>query len=114
KGIISALAGIGSWLWDNLVRPIINGVKNLFGIQSPSTVFIEIGEQLIEGLFVGISNTWNKIVGFFIEKLDVLKNLFTETWESIKETATEIWNNLKESVTEIWTSISEFISNTWD
>lgn len=114
KGIISALAGIGSWLWDNLVRPIINGVKNLFGIQSPSTVFIEIGEQLIEGLFVGISNTWNKIVDFFAEKLDVLKNLFTETWESIKETATEIWNNLKESATEIWTSISEFISNTWD
>lgn len=114
KGIISALAGISSWLWDNLVRPIINGVKNLFGIQSPSTVFIEIGEQLIEGLFVGISNTWNKIVDFFIEKLDVLKNLFTETWESIKETATEIWNNLKESVTEIWTSISEFISNTWN
>ena len=114
KGIISALAGIGSWLWDNLVRPIVDGVKNLFGIQSPSTVFIEMGEQLIEGLFVGISNTWNKIVDFFIEKLDVLKNLFTETWESIKETATEIWNSLKESVTEIWTSISEFISNTWD
>ena len=114
KGIISALAGIGSWLWDNLVRPIINGVKNLFGIQSPSTVFIEIGKQLIEGLFVGISNTWNKIVDFFIEKLDVLKNLFTETWESIKETATEIWNNLKESATEIWTSLNEFISNTWD
>lgn len=114
NGIISALSSIGSWLKENLVVPIVSGVKKLFGIESPSTVFMEIGEDLILGLYEGIQNTWIQIIEFFIEKFDNLKTLFSDTWNSIKETASEIWNNLKESVTEIWTLISEFISNAWD
>lgn len=40
---------------------MIQAVKDIFGIHSPSTVFENIGGFLIEGLKNGIINTWNKI-----------------------------------------------------
>lgn len=37
-------------------RPIIDGVKELFGIHSPSTVFAEIGRNIVLGLIQGIGS----------------------------------------------------------
>lgn len=37
-GILDALLGIGSWIVDNVFKPILDGFKNAFGIHSPSTV----------------------------------------------------------------------------
>ncbi|HEY4543723.1 MAG TPA: hypothetical protein VIG40_03670, partial [Tissierellaceae bacterium] len=125
KGIISAISGIVNWLWNNLVSPIINAVKRLFGINSPSTVFAEIGVWLVQGLFLGISKTWTIIVDYFSEKLNNLILLFSETWneitnksnevwELLKEYFSETWNSIKDNATEIWTLIKDFFSETWD
>ena len=56
NGIRQALANIGSWVKANLVDPIINAVKNFFGIKSPSTVMAGIGGHLVGGLLRGILN----------------------------------------------------------
>ena len=40
-GILDALLGIGSWIVDNVFKPILDGFKNAFGIHSPSTVMQE-------------------------------------------------------------------------
>jgi hypothetical protein len=54
SGIKDALSGAEKWLEKNLVEPIHNWVRNLFGIHSPSTMFAAIGGELIAGLKVGI------------------------------------------------------------
>lgn len=54
SGIGNALSSVGSWLKTHLVDPVINWVKSLFGIHSPSTVFIEIGAALVAGFKSGI------------------------------------------------------------
>lgn len=114
KGIIFAISGIGSWLKENLIDPIVNWVRKLFGIASPSTVFMEIGTWLVEGLFEGISNTWTKIVSFFSEQLEFLNNLFLETWNYIKEFMNEVWVAIAENTSEVWSNIKEFLSETWN
>lgn len=43
-GILDALLGIGSWIVDNVFKPILDGFKNAFGIHSPSTVMQEQGQ----------------------------------------------------------------------
>jgi tape measure domain-containing protein len=49
----SAFVGnIGTWVDVNVITP----VKNLLGIQSPSTVFAQIGTNVIDGLWSGISD----------------------------------------------------------
>lgn len=42
KGIIDGLVGIGQWIYDNMIRPIIDAFCSLLGIHSPSTVFARI------------------------------------------------------------------------
>lgn len=60
------IGGLVKGLWDNrslvvdaikkVGRAMIDGLKNLFGIHSPSTVFAGIGKNLLEGLWNGIQN----------------------------------------------------------
>lgn len=42
KGIIDGLVGIGQWIYDNMIKPIIDAFCSLLGIHSPSTVFARI------------------------------------------------------------------------
>ena len=90
KGIGESLvngfkAGItGKWdeMWKSIggeggfFPKIIEKVKGLFGIHSPSTVFEEIGENLIQGLVNGIGNIWNTLTS----KFDDIKNLTNFSW----------------------------------
>jgi SLT domain-containing protein len=54
NGIGAGLADVGSWLKTHVYNPIVNWVKHLFGIHSPSTVFAAIGRDLVAGLRAGI------------------------------------------------------------
>lgn len=110
-GIVHAIVGIGTWLWENLIKPIIDWVKKLFGISSPSKVFKDIGTQLIDGLKAGIANTWGKITKFFEDVINKLKKFFADAWNGIKTTATNIWNGIKTFFTNSWNSIRTTASN---
>lgn len=48
------------WVREHIVDPFISAVKGLLGIHSPSTVFAEIGENIIDGLANGVSGIWDK------------------------------------------------------
>ena len=98
-GIWEALKGIGTWIKDNVIDPIINWFKELFGIQSPSTVFAELGGYLMEGLINGIKAL-----------VDGIKAI----WEGIKATAVAIWTALTEAVMAIVEAIREWFSKTWN
>lgn len=54
NGISSAMTGIRDWLRRTLYNPIVRGVKALFGIRSPSTVFADMGRNMILGLIRGL------------------------------------------------------------
>lgn len=95
KGIVSMMQFIGGLLKENLVDPVINAVKKLFGIHSPSTVFAEIGMQLINGLLQGISDTWGVIADFFHETVDSVGSFFDGLWEKIASGAVAAWDGIK-------------------
>lgn len=95
KGIVSMMQFIGGLLKENLVDPVINAVKKLFGIHSPSTVFAEIGMQLINGLLQGISDTWGVIADFFHETVDSVGSFFDGLWEKIASGAVAAWEGIK-------------------
>lgn len=125
KGIGDSIKNIGAWLQENLVDPIVNGVKSLFGIHSPSTVFAEIGSFLIQGLLNGISS----LIGGVSELIggiwgDIKKTISDKTQE-ILDTSKAIWRNIsnaiggavdgaKKWVSDRWSDISKTTSDTWD
>lgn len=80
--IFGALGDVGSWLWNtgrNLIQGLINGIgsmaqaaldkvksigntivggiKSFLGIGSPSRVFMQIGEWLMQGLQIGVDRS---------------------------------------------------------
>ncbi|GFO52883.1 hypothetical protein ikelab_21580 [Lactococcus garvieae] len=125
KGIGDSLSNIGSWIKENLVDPVINAVKSLFGIHSPSTVFAEIGSFLIQGLLNGISS----LIGGVSDLIGVIwgdiKKTISDKTQEILDTSKAIWGNIsnaiggavdgaKKWVSDRWSDISKTTSDTWD
>lgn len=84
---------------------LIGWVKGILGIHSPSTVFNDIGTNVVSGLLQGISTTWHTITDFFDRGVEGLQTFFSESWESIKGTAVEKWENIKTDLSEKWENI---------
>jgi hypothetical protein len=57
NGIVDALKDIGNWVKNNIVDPVVHAVKDFFGIKSPSSVFQGIGQNMIQGLLLGLAST---------------------------------------------------------
>lgn len=112
KGIGDALVDIGSWLKKNVFNPILDKIKSLFGIHSPSTVFAEIGGYLIAGLKDGISNAINTIGNWLndnvvkpiLKGVSAVKELVITVKGKIEEgfqKAKDGWNAMKEGTKEL-------------
>lgn len=114
KGIGDALGDLMHWLKENLVDPVVNGIKSLLGIHSPSTVFAEIGLNIILGLWEGIKGAWHTIVDFFSEKLGALGGTISGAWDAIKTFTGDKWNNIKTELGERWSAIGAIAVKTWE
>ena len=87
-GCAQAMTNAGKWIKEKITDPIVNYVKNLLGIHSPSTVFASIGENCMSGLANGFVTgvTWIR------EKLDDLRNRVIQTATSLKEAFSFEWS----------------------
>lgn len=54
-GLSTSILSFPAWLQREVVQPIIDAFNRLFGIRSPSTVFMAMGADLIAGLYLGIA-----------------------------------------------------------
>lgn len=60
KGLWNGIKDLGSWIIDKIKgfgQGILDGIKNFFGIHSPSTVFAGVGENLGLGLAKGLDSS---------------------------------------------------------
>lgn len=65
QGISDAWTGLTSW-FDKKVEGLVGGIKDFFGIHSPSTVFAGIGENLVLGMREG----WGDAFGGLERQID--------------------------------------------
>ncbi len=64
KGLWEGIKSMGKWLSDsvgNFFGGIVDGVKGLLGIHSPSTVFAGIGGNMGEGIGIGFLDAMNGV-----------------------------------------------------
>lgn len=100
KGIGDAVIGIGKWIIDHIFTPFIEGFKNAFGIHSPSTVMMEMGTFIIQGLFDGITSLVSKV-------LDIWENLKTKIVEITTDTKDKVKNKIQEMKESVVTRFNE-------
>lgn len=87
QGLADKTKKIGQDIKTYFVDPIVNGVKNLLGIHSPSTVFAEIAGYCVEG--------------------------FTQRWDQLKSKISDKINGLKTSVTDLAAKIKTAFNFSW-
>lgn len=107
----------------------VDGVKEALGINSPSTVFAEIGGYCIAGLKNGLlngktllSNAWKTVKGWFggDNNNDIVKNVKVKVatkWNDIKNAWNGIVNNIKDKTANMKAKVGTMWNNikgAWD
>lgn len=103
NGIKAVALGIGGWIKEHIVDPIVGWVKKLFGIHSPSTVMAEIGGYVIEGLLVGLKNNVGGVLDWFSKLPQNVKDKLGNAREWLKEKG----KNAIEGIKDGWESAKQ-------
>lgn len=108
-GIVAAIKGIGKWIEDNVVNPIIDAFKSAFGIASPSKVMRQMGTFVMQGLLQGISSTWTTVSNFFKNAITTISNFFKNfNW---REAGATVIQKLHSGISNTWGTVSSFFNN---
>lgn len=110
-GILSFFSDIASWIQTNMIDPLVSSVQELLGIHSPSTVFQEIGNNVVLGLLNGLSLAWTKISGFFSSAMPAIMKTVVDAWNWISTSTSSIWNSIGEIVRGAVNNIITIINN---
>ena len=115
KGLVNAFLKTN---WIQVVKDIftgfIDGIKDFFGIHSPSTLFESFGEFMIEGLWEGIANLgqwlWDNVVGFFSNLWEGITNVFS----NVGDWFSDVFSSAKDNISNAFEGIGDWASDTWD
>ena len=128
KGLVEGICALPGLLWEAvkfIFDAIVGFFKELFGIHSPSTVFADLGKNLIEGLVKGVTDCVNLVTGAFKKVCDAITNTIkdiskavSDKFKEIKDGISEKLKETKEVVSEKWseikTTVSEKAKETYD
>lgn len=133
KGIVEGVKSIGTWIYDNVFKPFIDGFKStasekwgqiksvLSGAwENIKTTAGDIWGKIsstISGIWGGIktkaSETWSGLKTTISQKWSEIKTNTSQTWENIKTTLGNTWQNVKTTASTTWTNIKTSISTAW-
>lgn len=102
--------------WGNIeefIDGFVQGWKDALGIHSPSTVFAEIGTNIIAGLLNGITEKWDALKEW-VNK-NVMPKFTLEYWKGkfdvIRQAISNKLGEVKQAAINKWTEIKTWFSN---
>ena len=114
-GLIEGIATLPSKVVE-FFTSMLNAVKEFLGIASPSTVFAEIGTNIIDGLINGINSIVSGVVSIFSGIVESIKTTlngivtwltttFQGAWDTVIGAITTVWNTFSSTLQSVWTTI---------
>jgi len=104
-----------------IFKNIVLAIYNFFGIHSPSTLFIDIGKNIVEGFIEGIKSIvdkakeiWEKLKTDATTKFQDIKDKVVEKATALKDKAIEIYENIKTNLTTTVENIKQTVVDTWE
>ena len=118
-GIVYGIADFISWAKENILDPIVAGIKKIFGINSPATTMKPIGSYIGQGILAGIIHAFASI-GEWIKKnifdpfIDNLKTTFgitdqDSTGSALYKIGSGVINAFLDGIISITESIADWI-----
>lgn len=111
KGLYDAWIGIKDWLKEHIVDPLVDGIKSLLGIASPSKVFEELGMYTAEGFLAGFVQKWEEFKQAVDEKINLLKDKFNELKDQVTGEFTEAWSGAMDFLRGVTEDAQDAIGN---
>ena len=90
----------------DIFKAFINGIKSLFGIHSPSTLFQSFGSMMVQGLVNGLKNIWGNVSGIFSNLVGNIGNVFSNIGSVIGNAMSKIFDNVSSWVGSIGNKLS--------
>lgn len=100
EGIANVKEWFNSW---------ITSIKEFFGIHSPSTLFAEIGNFLVQGLLKGIQDLWSKLTETVTRLCSKFVDGIKTKLTNIKDAGVQLVNNIKSGITGAWSNLTSKI-----
>lgn len=99
--------------WGNVeefIDGFIDGFKDGLGIHSPSTVFADIGENIIAGLINGVSKKWNDLKTWFNTTVapKFTKSYWAAKYDTIRTAAESKLNEVKSALNQKWSDVKKW------
>ena len=92
---------------QNLGTGLVNSVKNLFGIHSPSTVFSGIGDNIVAGLSNGISQNDAEAIAQMTQMADGMGKAFESIDQKISATITKVMSAIVDFGKKLYDSLDD-------
>lgn len=133
KAIQKGIEAVSKFFLETLPNTVSAGIEAVKTFLSNLPRYVGellgfLGGLVIRGVVVviqAITETWTKVVEFFKNLPNMIKegletaynNIVqwtTDTWNSITQWATNTWNTFTQWCSDTWTSISQWCSDTWN
>jgi hypothetical protein len=115
NGSLQQIGDVGSWA-SQIGNDIVGAVKNFFGIHSPSTVFMGIGENIMAGLLKGlISNSPASMVGKIFGGFDqALMGMLGKGFVTIGDLPAKALSTITAWASKVGATIAGVGKSVWD
>jgi phage-related protein len=90
---------------------ILDFIKGLFGINSPSTEFASIGVDLILGLLKGITDTIGQISSFFLNLASDILGWFVDAATILYDSGIDLVTGLWDGIKDMWDTVKTWVKN---
>lgn len=101
RGLWEGIQSLASWIWDKVsswAKNLWNGIKNFFGIHSPSRKMAFIGDMIMEGLALGIDETAGEVIDSAEDMTKDLNNVFDDLGADMNKVPTDF--NVSSSISQ--------------
>ena len=81
RGLWEGIKSLAGWIWDKVsswAKDLWKGIKNFFGIHSPSTKMAWIGDMMMEGLAGGIDESAGEVMDSAMDMTRDLNSVFDD------------------------------------
>lgn len=92
EGILNIMSSIGTWITDNIFTPIVNGIKNAFGLGEAASKLFEIGSNLMTDMQDGISNVTSKMSSWVKTNITDRVSGFVKSHWGISGSSSSVFN----------------------
>lgn len=108
--ICDLFSGIGTWIYDNVIKPVCDFFVGLW--EDIKGVFSAIGEwfsNVFTAAWEGIKTAWGAVKEWFANLWQGIKDVFSAIGEWFANIFTTAWEGIKNA----WNAVTTWFSNLW-